>query len=368
MTGTPAAAPSIPSRRDVIRAHKERGGRVVAVFPTHHPRALWRAFDILPVEVWGPPGIDTTPGDAHLQAYTCGIVRGGLSFVLSGQADDADLFVLPHACDSTQGLGSLLVDFVKPGKPVLPFYLPRGEGDAAAEFLADELRDLYAKLAEITGKAPTDAELREAIRVEEQADGRLAALHAARATIPLSSRDFYRVVRAREFLPAEQFAALATRVLATATSGAREERRTPVVVSGMVPEPMELFDALERAGLVAAGDDFTCTGRRIYPPGRGEEPFLRIATSMLGGAPDATRGCSVKARADHLIDLARRSGARAVVFHEVKFCEPEAYYLPQVKKALEAAGIRSLAVEVNPLDPLPDQIVTRLEALAESVS
>ena len=74
----------LPSRRQTIADHKARGGRVAAVFPVHHPRALWRAFGVHPVEVWGPPGTDTTLGDAHLQAYTCGIVRGGLSFVLSG--------------------------------------------------------------------------------------------------------------------------------------------------------------------------------------------------------------------------------------------------------------------------------------------
>ena len=36
-----------------------------------------------------------------------------------------------------------------------------------------------------------------------------------------------------------------------ATCGGPAHRRTPVLVSGMLPEPMELFDALERVGLEA---------------------------------------------------------------------------------------------------------------------
>lgn len=360
-----ARLPPFPTRKEVIDAHKSRGGLVAAVFPVHHPRALWRAFDVQPIEVWGPPRTDTTLGDAHLQAYTCAIVRGGLSFVLAGKAEAADFFVTPHACDSTQGLASVLLDFVRPSRPVLAFYVPRGDGPSAVEFLAAEFRALFERLVGITGRRPSPEALLEAVQREEEADAALARLHEARLRLPLADREFYRVARAREYLPAERFTELAAAVLEGGTVASRG--RVPVLVSGMLPEPMELFEVLERIGLSAAGDDFACTGRRLYAGGTGSDPFARMADSLLSGAPDATRGCSVQARIDHLLGLARRTGARAAVFHEVKFCEPEAYYLPQVRKALEAEGIRSIVVEVNPLEPLPDQVVTRLEALAETL-
>ncbi len=70
---------AIPHRIETIRAHKARGGRVAAVLPIHYPRALLRAFDILPVEVWGPPPVDATRGSAHLQPYVCSIVRNALA-------------------------------------------------------------------------------------------------------------------------------------------------------------------------------------------------------------------------------------------------------------------------------------------------
>src|SRR5512143_3353532 len=101
---TPSA---IPHRLAVAHAHKERGGLVAAVFPIHYPRALLRAFDILPVEVWGPPKLDSSLGAAHVQPYICSIVRNALSFVLSGGLDVTDFLIVPHACDSLQGLGSV---------------------------------------------------------------------------------------------------------------------------------------------------------------------------------------------------------------------------------------------------------------------
>lgn len=131
---------AIPQRKAVIQAFQEQGGHIAAVLPIHPPRALLRAFNFLPVEVWGPPRIHSSPGAVHLQAYVCSIVRNALSFILSGGLDVVDIIVVPHACDSLQGLGSLLLDFNQPKMPVIPFYQPRGRRSCDLEFLAPPLR------------------------------------------------------------------------------------------------------------------------------------------------------------------------------------------------------------------------------------
>ncbi|MDE3091560.1 MAG: 2-hydroxyacyl-CoA dehydratase, partial [Chloroflexota bacterium] len=104
-----ALSTTLPHRIETIRAHKAHGGRVAAVLPIHSPRALFRAFDILPVEVWGPPQVDATRGSAHLQPYVCSIARNALAYLLSGGLDITDLVVVPHTCDSLQGFASILV-------------------------------------------------------------------------------------------------------------------------------------------------------------------------------------------------------------------------------------------------------------------
>ncbi len=119
------ALDALPPRSEVIRRQRESGGRVAAVLPIHYPRALLRAFDILPVEVWGPPHVNASHASAHLQPYVCSIVRNALSFLQAGGLDGVDLVVVPHTCDSLQGLGSILIDFARPAQPVLPLYIPR---------------------------------------------------------------------------------------------------------------------------------------------------------------------------------------------------------------------------------------------------
>jgi benzoyl-CoA reductase subunit C len=129
---------------------------------------------------------------------------------------------------------------------------------------------------------------------------------------------------------------------------------------------MAILDVIADAGGKVVGDDMACCGRRLYPAGTSDDPFRRIAESMLGGSPDSTLGCSVGDRTDHLLQLATRTEASAVIFHVLKFCEPELFYLPQLRKALEQRGVRSVVLELHVNDAMPHQVVTRIEALLET--
>src|SRR5574341_1771570 len=347
----------IPRRSEAIRSYKEHGGHVAAVLPIHYPRALLRAFNILPVEVWGPPRVDTSHGVAHLQPYVCSIARNALSFLQSGGLDVADLIVVPHTCDSLQGLGSLLIDFVHPKQPVFPIYLPRGRRASDTRFLADEFRSLYLRLKEFTRDAPSDDELMACIRREEAADRLLATLHRCRRTLLLTQVEFYRLIRSREYLPAETFSDLAGSVLAQ-TVEARPVGGVPILLSGIVPEPMTLFEALTQMGGTVVADDLACCGRRLYPPGASEDPFTRLAESLQAAPPDSTRGSPVQDRLAHLLHLIEVSGAKRVVFYDVKFCEPELFYLPALRRGLQQAGLPSLSIEADLNDPLSQQVET----------
>jgi benzoyl-CoA reductase/2-hydroxyglutaryl-CoA dehydratase subunit BcrC/BadD/HgdB len=357
---------SFPSRKAIAEAHKKRGGRVAAVLPIHYPRSLLRAFGILPIEVWGPPRIEADLGASHLQAYVCSIVRNALAFLLAGGLEAVDLIVVPHACDSLQGLGSILLDFVKPHQEVLTLYLPRGEGQRRYAFLIDELRAMYRRLSEVTQLAPSDDDLRASLRREEAADELLRQLHQQRSALSLASYDFYHLLRSREFLPAESFSGLAQSALGQA--GAAQPSRVPLILSGIVPEPMNLLSFISGIGGEIVADDLACCARRLYPAGTSEDPFQRMAERMLGGPPDPTLGSPISARLEHLRNLITANAARGVIFYNIKFCEPEAFDLPLLRTGLQEAGVPSLVLEVDVSDPLSHQARTRIEAFLEMIA
>ena len=141
----------------------------------------------------------------------------------------------------------------------------------------------------------------------------------------------------------------------------------PLIISGIVPEPMELFQILNDLNADIADDDLACCGRRLYKPGTSDDPFLRMAESILSSPPDSTRGHSIQDRLDSLIKKVKNGGAKGILFYDINFCEPELFDLPILKKALKKEGIPSLTLMTDISDPVNHQMRTRIEAFLELI-
>ncbi|MFH1330660.1 MAG: 2-hydroxyacyl-CoA dehydratase family protein, partial [Actinomycetota bacterium] len=303
----------LPARREAISRARAAGFRVAAVLPYHYPRPLLRAHGFHPVELWGPPGVPRDEGSRHFQAYTCDIVVRATSFLLRGGLDGVDAVVIPHTCDALQGMGSVLGDFVRPTPPVLTLYLPRSRRPADREFLVAELRRLGAALSALSGIVPDDAAWEAAFAAEDDADGALAALYERRPRLAATDREFYTVVRSREYLPPGDFAALA----ASLPEGEAPDG-VALMLSGIVAEPLEIFDHLAALGARVVADDLAGGARRRYPAGAGDDPFERLADRLLSSPPDPTRGDPIVARARWLQEQMEASGARGLVVYDPK--------------------------------------------------
>jgi benzoyl-CoA reductase/2-hydroxyglutaryl-CoA dehydratase subunit BcrC/BadD/HgdB len=356
---------NLPSRTQTIQKFKASGGQIAAVLPIHYSRALLRAFDILPVEVWGPPNIPAGPGATHLQTYVCSICHNALSYLQQGGLNITDFIFVPHACDSLQGLGSVLLDYVKPTQPVFPIYIPRANRATDIAFLAAEFKLIFDQLETITGMQPSEADLAACIEREEQADALLLKLHHKNQFLPMTNAEIYRIIRSREYLPAEDFIGIANEVLTQVRDTPRPG--TPILLEGIVPEPSDIFETLTEFEAAVVGDDLASCRRRTYPASSRTDPFERLAERILHAPPDPTRGSSILARIDFLKDMAIDTGAQGIVFYIVKFCEPELFDIPLLRQELKATGLPSILIEVDLNTRLSQQIRTRLEAFLEMI-
>ena len=356
----------LPSRSDVILSQKKKGNGLAAVLPIHYSRALIRAFDIQPIELWGPPRLSSQHGSSHLQPYICSIVHNALSFLKAGNLDIVDVLIVPHACDSLQGFASILIDFIQPDQDVIPIYIPRGRRSSDLAFLAAEFKSVHVMLSKITGRSPDNDKLRECIQREEKADSLLRELHHSRVNLSYSDSEFYKLIRSREYLPAEDFTQYAQEALLNRRT--TSVNRIPLILSGILPEPMEMFDTINELGGVVVADDLACCGRRLYPPGDSEDPFIRMAQRIIYGPPDPMKGSSIQSRADLLSHMAYESNARGIVFYEVKFCEPELFDLPILRQMLKDMEIPTIVIETDINDKLSARVINRIEAFLEMIS
>jgi len=353
-------------RRGYIERQRLAGRRAVAVLPVHAPRELLTAHGLLGVELWGPPGPPRGDGAGRLQPYVCAVARNALAFLQAGGAEAVDAVLVPHTCDSLQGLAALARDLGGFGKPTLVFQHPRAGGRPSARTFAQaELRTLSAALEQLTGAPLDPARLDWALRLHAEIDAARAALLDGRARLPMDDTALYALLRRGEWLwPEEHLTELGE--ARARLSAAPVQRGAPVLVTGYVPEPAGLLGALDGAGLFVAADDYAAVGRRVVrAPAAGGEPFAALVERMLAAPPCPTRGADQGVRLAWLLGLAERSGARGVLVHVQKFCEPELFDVPAIKAAFAARGLPALVLEGELERELSGQAETRIEAFGE---
>ncbi len=360
------------TRKQYIQQQKqERNRPAVAVLPVHYPKEILTALDLLSVEMWGPPGSPAAVGTRRLQSYICSIARNAMSFIEAGKADVVDGFLVPHTCDSLQGLSSLLADWGGGDKPIFFFQHPRGPLRVEARgYLGDELEAFVASLEKAFGRTLQPERLRWALEQHERADRLRRELLARRRHFPGTDLELYRLLRRGEYLWVDDHLA----ELETAVDRLSEkptQAGIPVLVSGYVPEPMGILQALNDAGAFVAADDYAAVGRRIANGGGGAavggDPLQGVVLRYLSYPPCPTRSTDSSARVSYLLRLAKEAGVRGVVIHGIKFCEPELFDVPMIREAFEQEGVPVLLLESELETTVPAQIATRIEAFVEVV-
>jgi len=357
-------------RAAVIREQRERHGRrIVAVLPVHYPKPLLTAMNVLAVELWGPPGPPRGVDAGRVQPYVCAIVRNAFAFLASGAASEVDAVLTPHTCDSLQGFATLVSDFSAWPKPLLHFQHPKGEDrQSLRTFLGRELRHLADGLAAVTGRELEPAALSKALALHRRIDDARRFLLTRRRGFAGSDRELYTLLRRGEYLwPADHFRELeaALRTLQAQPT----ERGIPIMVSGYVCEPMGLFDVLNEAGAFVVADDYAGVGRRIPVEtlAPAPDPWDALLAWVLSMPPCPTRAATQTARLEHLWRLYEESGARALLIHTQKFCDPELFDVPAIRQRFAARDVPTLHLE-GELELAPSgQASTRLEAFVEMV-
>ncbi|MBI5535107.1 MAG: 2-hydroxyacyl-CoA dehydratase [Deltaproteobacteria bacterium] len=352
--------------RSYLASH--RGNGVVLALPVLYPREVLTALDLCGVEVWAhrtPPGC-CTQGAGSMQPYLCPTVRGAR--VLLGQGfEGAIAAVIPHTCDSMQGLAAIGLDMGASAMPVVTFRHPRGGDRASArEFLQAELRAFIASIERIAGRKLTMDRLGDAIELHEGIDRAMRRVLRMRTCIALGDVELYRILRKREWMRASDFAFELRALEQMIDSAATPRKGIPLMVSGMVPEPSDFFEAVDAAGAYVAVDDYAAIGRRLPMHDTQEaEPIGRLIDRMMGAAPCPTRTSDPWSRVRYLVERARAARAPGAILHTVKFCEPELFDVPVLRRGLEEAGLKVLHIETEFEPQMSGQLVTRIEAFVE---
>ncbi len=352
------------------RIKDENGKKVVGYVCSYAPEELIYAAGALPVRLFGSDsGIHRA--DLHLQSYCCSLVRGILEEALSGRLDLLDGVIFPHTCDSMQRLSDVwrlnLVKFFH-ADVVLPVKLST---PGARQYLIDVLKKVKKDLERALNREITQDSLINAVKVYNAIRAMMTRLYRLRCENPqiISGQDFHTIIRAAMIVERDNFFEALTAIVADLEKIAPEikpSRAKRLVLSGGICNHPDIYNAIENAGGVVAGDDL-CTGSRYFEGVVNENlpPLDAIAKRYAERTVCPAKHTGLTDRAENLVRIARNCSADGVVFLLLKFCDPHAFDYPYIKEMLDREKIPSLLLEMEEQTQAGGQLQTRLETFIQ---
>jgi benzoyl-CoA reductase subunit C len=351
--------------------YKDRYKRpVFGYFCTYTPEEILHAAGGIPFRIIGQKK-SVVCSDAHLQSYSCSLVRTGLDMALTKKLDFLEGAVFPHTCDSIQRLSDIWrinTGYRFHADIVLPVKL---HTESARTYLIEELGSFVKKVEAFTGNAIRNDSLVEAIRLYNRMRGNLAKLYEAKKMNPaaIPSGAVNDCVQAAMFMPVEEHNRLMESLLPGIGTAAGDGRPARVLLVGNLCVFNEIYDYIEAAGGTVVGDDM-CTGSRYFAVNADEKapnPIEALADRIIRRPICAAKHNPQVDRGAYLKKMVQDTGAEGVIFLMVKFCDPHSFDYPYLKESVDGLKVPHLLLETEMDNPSLGQIETRIDAFMEMI-
>ena len=327
--------------------------------PALTPLPLIAAAEFTPYRIL--PNVDCPDQAGHkLHDNLCPHVKLVLDRAMSGKIPDLKGMVFMNSCDSMRRLHDAWKK-VQPGMNAVIIDLPVVSTALSIGFFRDELVHLAQTLEVWGGTAINDAALAESITLRNRVSALFSELKGGSAAL----QEAYN--RAATSSPEESIEFL-DGILKEGADMKKGEAGVPVYLFGNVLPESEAFSLFESCGAHIVSDDL-CTGSRLFAPMETEDGdmFMNLARGILGRPACARTFSSEKpgSLGDNIAADARKAGAKGVIGHTVKFCDPYIARMPGIREALKREGFPFLLLEGDCTLRSIGQHKTRIEAFIE---
>jgi len=353
-----------------ILEHKREGNKVFGWLCTYIPEEVMHAAGILPIRITGySKETELEDGNAYLYINNCSFSRSCFQMGIRGEYSFLDGVVGGSTCDGARRLFDLWRYYIK-----TPFHhvltVPRKQTQKAHELYYDQVRQFKQHLEEFLGVQITDESLRHSIEIYNESRALLGRLYELRKRPepPITGAETMEVLNASFRMPKELFNQWLRELLdELAETRNTHKGRARLMVVGSVMNNPEFIQSIEEQGGLVVTDEL-CTSTRYWSDpvvlDEGMTLLEAISKRYLNGFPCA-RMVPSEERFNRILGLARDFKVDGAISEIIRYCVPYAHDLPLLKDRLKAAGIPTLALDVEYGTSGSGQIQTRVQAFLE---
>lgn len=358
--------------KEMLDGYLKDGKKVVGMFPVYTPGEIVHAAGMVPMGLWGGK-TEINQAKQYFPAFACSIMQAIDEYGLKGTYKGLSAVVVPCMCDTLITMSQNWKSGIKDIE-MIPFVHPQNRKiEAGVKFLMAEYEHVKAKIEAIAGKEITEEELQASIavynenRLALQEFVELVSTHLNTVTPKMRSA----VIKSGHFMLKEEHTAL-VKELNELLKAMPEEKfdGKKVYVTGIIYDDPEILDLMEENKLAIAYDNVAQETRQFATlvPEKGDTAMERLARQW-----QEIEGCTLaydpyKKRGQMIIDQVKAHDIDGIIYALMKFCDPEEYDYPIIKKEFEDAGIPHLYLEVEQEQTNKGQIETKLQTFADLLS
>lgn len=351
----------------ILNHEKVLGRPIIGVMPAYFPMELIDAAGGYPVQLWGN-NLAIENSDAYLQSYCCSVARSMLELELRGLAGMVKAYAFTSLCDTLVNLREIYRRTFN--KPTLELSIPITRTvEARNNYLKSVVQSVIDGLEAITGNKLTPETLQRASQRCGHTRALQRRLYRIRRETPglVKNHDFYTVIKAGFFLPADVYNAMLEVLLSGLDKlEGHSGQRPKLFLSGMVFDPLEIYKIFDESGVCVVDDDFA-NGWRTVSKGKLKTGNLvhGVTEYLFNPAPCCCIYNPDNDRHAYMLQQVKDSGADGVLFWYIKFCEPDAFDRPQLMKRLKDEGIPVAFIDLELTMTNFDAVRTRINAFCE---
>lgn len=352
----------------VKSAMQQTGKKTVGCFPIYAPEELVYAAGMLPVGMWGGNTKGNLSGK-YLQSFCCSIMKANTEQALRGDYDGLSAVIMTAYCDT---LKCLMENWkvALPQMKILPVvYAQNRKSESGRQYMKEEFLRLKKELEAVAGTEITDEALEDALNVYDDYRSVMQEFIRIVPDYPalFSPKVRHLVIKAAYFMDKKVYTEKIRKLLGSLPAPETKPRSLhPVILTGLLGEPLEFLDLLEENGFQVVADDLAQESRQFRTVGdRSLPPLERMADRIARQDGCAFLYDEKKTRGAMLLEMAKETGAQAVIYCQLKFCDPEEFDYPILKKEFAAAKVPLLYVELEQQMDSLEQLRTRIQTLAE---
>lgn len=352
----------------VAEFKSKTGNSAIGCFPIYTPEEIVYAAGMLPVGIWGG-NINLNLSKEYFPAFCCSIMQSCMELGLNGSYKDLSAVIIPGMCDTLICVGQNWKRAIN-DIPYISLVHPQNRKiKAGVEYLVSEYENIKNKIEQIRGKVITERELADSIDVYNEHRKTMREFVSLAANRPNTIDNYSRniVIKSGYFMRKDEHTEKIkeiNNILKSLPEEKYEGKR--VLVTGIILDSKEILDIFEENKLRIVADDLAHESRQF----RTDVPEGKEALERLAMQWSDIEGCSLaydpkKIRGSMISNEVKEKGIDGVVFAMMKFCDPEEYDYPIVKKDIEKENIPTTYIEVDQQSKSFEQIRTRIQTFAE---